>query len=286
MEFAQSKFLNYCYYYYGSFEEQCLWYNESVRKQRLFLLFVFVCFRCGLKTEEPNVGSLTKRRKTNGNSRRNRHRGQFLHQNSTNQRNQVLLRTSSQAAVQTWTTCGTVHLQLLWHTVKTTPPLPCWQTIPAQCLCLPHTLPLRRHPRLTTDKMRTVRTCRRLTCIWTDRANKRIRQPICNQKNDVSRQAMYILPKWSHIMREQSLRKEPNNRVSGEDGRRRPNAIERTSDKHTDQRKFLWIRTKLLEKMFLCFARKDFFTLDRICCTYDKFNYMSFISSRGARSEL
>lgn len=142
------------------------------------------CFRCGLKTEEPSVASWTKQRKTKENSKKNLHQGQFLlHQKSTNQKNQVLRHTSSQAAVRTWTgTCGTIHRQYHWRMVKITPLLPYWQTIPAQCLCLPHTLPLRRDPHLIIDKPLTVLICHRRICTWIDRASNRIPRHICNER--------------------------------------------------------------------------------------------------------
>lgn len=142
------------------------------------------CFRCGLKTEEPSVASWTKQRKTKENSKKNLHQGQFLlHQKSTNQKNQVLCHTSSQAAVRTWTgTCGTIHRQYHWRMVKITPLLPYWQTIPAQCLCLPHTLPLRRDPHLIIDKPLTVPICHRRICTWIDRASNRILRHICNER--------------------------------------------------------------------------------------------------------
>lgn len=141
-------------------------------------------FRCGLKTEEPSVASWTKQRKTKENSKKNLHQGQFLlHQKSTNQKNQVLRHTSSQAAVRTWTgTCGTIHRQYHWRTVKITPLLPYWQTIPAQCLCLPHTLPLRRDPHPIIDKPLTVLICHRRICTWIDRASNRILRHICNER--------------------------------------------------------------------------------------------------------
>lgn len=142
------------------------------------------CFRCGLKTEEPSVANWTKQRKTKENSKKNLHQGQFLlHQKSTNQKNQVLRHTSSQAAVRTWTgTCGTIHRQYHWRMVKITPLLPYWQTIPAQCLCLPHTLPLRRDPHLIIDKPLTVPICHRRICTWIDRASNRILRHICNER--------------------------------------------------------------------------------------------------------
>ena len=155
-----------------------VWLNFSVA----YFLFCASCFRCGSKIEELNVDSWTKRRRTNANSRRNLHQGQFLlQQNSANQRNQVRLHINYPAAAQTWITCGTDHRQLHWRTVKTTPPHPSWQTIPAPCLCLPHTLPLRLDLHRTTDKTRTVPTCLQRICIWIDLASSRIPQHICNE---------------------------------------------------------------------------------------------------------
>lgn len=146
-------------------------------------------FRCGLKTEEPSVVSWTKPLKTNENSRRNPRQEQFLLR-KLSKRNQVLRRTNFPAAVQTWITCGTARHRLHWHTVKISPPLPCWETIPVRCSCLPHTLPLRLHLRRIIDQTLTVRTCRHLTCIWTDLASRRIRQHICNDQQETS---VYIL---------------------------------------------------------------------------------------------